>query len=142
MLSLYMQNGGEIYDFELFETAIALHGKVSALIFEKEFERTEPERFDAIAHAISYHVVGGEDKQGILDKIIYVADNIEPEKDKVLLDKIQSGEIKEINECIKRIIQMKKEKAKLNNRLYNPMMDVTLDNINKEANNEENELEL
>lgn len=128
-ISLCMKNQVTVYDFELWETATALHGKVSEMLFRDEFERKEPERFDAIAHAIAYHVAGGEDKMSTLDKIIYIADNIEPAKNKELLAKVQSGEITDMNSCIRLIIQDKKDRAQAKKRSYNPMMDLTLENI-------------
>ncbi len=128
-ISLCMRNQVTVHDFELWETATALHGKVGEMLFREEFERREPKRFDAIAHAIAYHVAGGEDKMSTLDKIIYIADNIEPNKNKELLAKVQSGEITDMNTCIRLIIQDKKERAQAKKRIYNPMLDLILENI-------------
>lgn len=110
MLNMCVQNNLTMYDFEIFETAEALHGKVSSLLFEKEFDKEkEPERFASISHAISYHVAGGEDNMSMLDKVIYVADNVDPIKDETMLKQIQLGKFTDINECIKLIIEKKKE---------------------------------
>lgn len=136
MLQFCMQNNIEVYDFEIFENPTALHGKISACIFEKEFDtKKEPERATLISHAISYHVAGGEDKMTMLDKIIYVADNIEPAKNSSLLSKIESDEITDINDCIRLIINKKIHNSKRHNRTCNPFTDITLDNINNEDSN-------
>lgn len=136
MLQFCVQNNIEIYDFELFENPAALHGRISVSIFEKEFDtKKDPERSALISHAISYHVAGGEDKMSMLDKVIYVADNIEPAKNSSLLSKIESDEITDINDCIRLIINKKIHNSKRHNRTYNPFTDITLDNINNEDSN-------
>lgn len=127
-----------MYDFEIFQAPGALHGKVSAILFEEEFDRnSDPEKFDRIQHAISSHVAGADDKMTELDKIVYVADNIEPEKEKrnhsketenqtetdSLLSKIENGEIENLDDCIQIIIEGKKERAKNRGLPCNPLVD-------------------
>ena len=131
------------YDFEIFQAPVALHGKVGAILFEEEFDRnSDPEKFDRIQHAISSHVAGADDKMTKLDKIVYVADNIEPEKQKknnnqetgiqkqteTLLSKIENGEIENLDECIKIIIEGKKQRAKKRGVECNPLVDNILMN--------------
>ena len=80
MLSLCMRNNITIYDFELWGNPIALHGKIGSFLFEKEFNKNEPERFNQISHAISCHVAGSDD-MNLLDKIVFIADYIEDGRD-------------------------------------------------------------
>lgn len=83
MLALCASKEVTMYDFEIFQSPEALHGKAGSILFEKEFDRdSDPEKFDRIKHAISSHVAGADDRMTELDKIVYVADNIEPEKER------------------------------------------------------------
>ncbi len=136
-----------MYDFEIFQSPGALHGKAGAILFEKEFNRnSDPEKFDRIKHAISSHVAGADDKMSALDKIVYVADNIEPEKEKknnsqetgiqkqteTLLSKIENGEIESLDDCIQIIIEGKKQRAKKREVECNPLVDNILANDDDE----------
>lgn len=118
-----------MYDFDIFETAVALHGKAGAIIFEKEFDRnSDPKKFDEIKHAIASHVAGSDDEMTKLDKIVYIADNIVPRKpNDNLLSKIENEEITNIDDCIRIIIEMKKRNSSRNKREYNPLIDNILD---------------
>ena len=98
---------------------------------------TVPEKVDRIKHAISSHVAGADDKMTELDKIVYVADNIEPEKEQKnngeqtesqkktdsLLAKIKNGEIENLDDCIQIIIEGKKKRAKNRGLPCNPLVD-------------------
>lgn len=138
MLALCASKEVTMYDFDIFQSPGALHGKAGAILFEKEFDRdSNPEKFDRIKHAISSHVAGADDKMTELDKIVYVADNIEPEKEKKnngeqtespkktdsLLSKIKNGEIENLDDCIQIIIEGKKERAKNRGLPCNPLVD-------------------
>lgn len=128
ILSLCVRNGVTIYDFEILENIEALHGKVSALLFENEFDKDDTERYTTISHAISSHVTG-DDTMSLLDKIIFIADNVEPERFNNLLLRIQSDEIDSPNECIQIIINDKIERAKKRKQEHNPLLNNTLDSI-------------
>lgn len=128
MLSLCVRNGVTIYDFELLENLTALHGKVSSLLFEEEFDSDDKESFDSISHAIASHVAGDE-QMSILDKVVFIADNVEPYRKNNILSRIQSGEITSPDECIKLIIKGKTERSKQNNRELNPLLNCTLDSL-------------
>lgn len=128
ILSLCVRNGVTIYDFEILENIEALHGKVSALLFENEFDKDDTERFTTISHAISSHVTG-DDTMSLLDKIIFIADNVEPERFNNLLLRVQSNEIDSPNECIQIIINDKIERAKKRKQEHNPLLNNTLDSI-------------
>ena len=138
MLELCATREVTMYDFEIFQSPGVLHGKAGAILFEKEFDReSNPEKFDRIKHAISSHVAGADDKMNMLDKIVYVADNIELEKEKKnngeetqdqkktddLLAKIKNGEIENLDDCIQIIIEGKKQRAEKRGVECNPLVD-------------------
>lgn len=126
MLDLCARNGITMYDFEIFDNLTALHGKVSSLLFESEFNKNDMERFHAISHAISNHVAGNESIT-LLDKVIFIADNIEPNRGNDILSRIQSGEITSPDECIKIIIEDKLKRAKEKGREPNPLLNCPLE---------------
>lgn len=137
MLEMCALRGITMYEFEIFESLGALHGKAGAILFEREFDKeNNPEKFERIRHAIISHVAGADDGMTILDKVVYIADNIEPEKTKrknprdcnqietdTLLRKMQDGRISNLDDCIRIIIAEKKERARIRGVEYNPMID-------------------
>lgn len=136
MLNLCLRKETIVYDFELYGYTMALHGKASAIIFEQEFDKSiDPIAFDRIKQAISYHVAGGEEHMSKLDKIIYIADNIEAKKQKRyekknirnLVDKLENNEKIDIDEFVKIIIEEKKKRAKQEGRTVNPLVDNILE---------------
>lgn len=131
-LGLITRKNIDIYDFELFETHEALHGKISALLFEEEFDNTEIERFKNISHAISYHVAGGEDKMTPLDKILYIADNAEPEKNIEFYQQLSNEDTIDMNKWVKKVIKDKQSRAVQKQRIQNPLIDATLENLDDE----------
>ncbi len=132
ILELANRNNIDIYDFELFETHEALHGKISALLFEQEFDDTDKKRYFEISHAISYHVAGGEDKMSNLDKILYIADNAEPKKNPEFYQQLSSEENIDINNWVRKIIKDKQNRAIQKQRIQNPLIDATLENLDDE----------
>lgn len=122
----------DMYDFEIFGTYEALHGKISAQLFEEEFDNTEIERFKNISHAISYHVAGGEDKMTPLDKILYIADNAEPEKNIEFYQQLNNEDTIDMNKWVKKIIKDKQSRAVQKQRIQNPLIDATLENLDDE----------
>lgn len=136
MLNLCLRREKTLYDFELYSYTMALHGKVGAIIFEQEFDKSiDPIAFDRIKQAISYHVAGGEEHMSKLDKIIYIADNIEAKKQKRyenknirnLVGKLENNEKIDIDEFVKIIIEEKKKRAKQEGRTVNPLVDNILE---------------
>lgn len=130
MLNLCSRKNLTLYDFDIFESPVALHDKVSAIIFEEVFDKTDSNRFHCISHAISCHT-SGDTNMNLLDKIIFIADNIEPKKRKEILSSIQSGELNSPDECIRIIIEKKIEKANHKNLELNPMLIHTLESIDE-----------
>lgn len=131
MLSLCLQKNLPLYDFELFESITALHGKAGALIFESEFDNKDIKKFNAISHAISSHTTGNE-TMNLLDKITFIADNIEPQKDKELLELIKYNKTISPNKCIKIIIKKKLKRAKEQDRIPNPLLKCTKKSLGDE----------
>lgn len=162
LLSLCIRKNLTVHDFELFESPMALHGKVSSLLFEDEFrpqqenqpdtklenllkskiendcnqksvneiENIELERFQCISHAISCHVAGDEN-MNLLDKIVFIADNVEPERKNDTLSKIQSDIISNPDDCIKIIINGKISRSIKKKRKFNPLLRSTLDSLER-----------
>lgn len=130
ILKLCLEHNITIYDFELFKNIKSLHGKISSLLFEKEFDDTNLNRFNAISQAIKVHVTGSSNMSN-LDKIVFIADKIEPKKDKNMLFLIQSGKLNNIDECIKIIIEKKIKRYNKRNIVYNPLLDSTLESIDE-----------
>lgn len=131
MLELCVRNKVDLFDFELFDNITALHGKASALLFKQEFNKNNIEKFNTIFDAISCHVAGNENMSD-LAKIVFIADNVEPNRGNDILSKIQSGKYSNPNECIRRIITDKVQKSIENNRELNPMLNFTLESLNEE----------
>jgi len=78
-----------------------LHAKLGALLAEKEYDITNPE----ILHAIKVHTTG-EPGMSVLDKIIFIADYIEPGRDKAPnLDRIREIAFKDLNACMAQILR-------------------------------------
>lgn len=120
-----------MYDFDIFETPVALHGKVSAMIFEKVFDdKADLDRVKAISHAISCHVTG-DTNMNLLDKILFIADNIEPAKKNRIFSEIQSGELASPDECIKQIILLKDLNAMEHHRVLDPLLLNTLQSLDE-----------
>ena len=130
LLTLCMKKNLTIYDFELYANPMALHGKISSLLFEDEFNTKEPERFKNISHAISCHVAGSTD-MNILDKVLFISDNIEPKKRIDLLHNVADGIINSPDECIKKIINDKISKSIEQKREVNPLLHSTLDSLER-----------
>ena len=128
MLKLCIKHNLTIYDFEIYCTLSALHGKVGSILFEQEFNKKDIYKFNSISNAIKNHVAGNS-VMNILDKIIFIADNVEPARPNDFLLHIQSGEINDCNECIKIIIDDKLKRAKQKNREINPLLIETLDSV-------------
>ena len=77
-----------------------LHAKVGALLAEEEYGITDPD----ILHAIKVHTTG-EPRMNKLDKIIYIADYIEPNRcEAPRLDYIRKLAFEDLNACMAEIL--------------------------------------
>ena len=92
--------GFEISEFEE-QSPDLLHGKLGAYYARKKFEIDDPE----ILSAIAYHTTGHPD-MCLLDKIIFVADYIEPNRKPIRdLDEIRKEAYTDLDACIVHILK-------------------------------------
>ena len=78
-----------------------LHGKVGAYFCSTKYNVNDPQ----IAHAITYHTTGCPN-MNLLDKIIFVADYIEPGRDKQpRLDILRSTAYSDLDKCVYMILE-------------------------------------
>ena len=82
------------------ENKAILHAKSGAILAKKEYHITDEE----ILHAIAVHTTG-EPEMNTLDKIIYIADYIEPGRDKAPnLDFIRALAYHDLDACMAQIL--------------------------------------
>ena len=82
------------------ENKAILHAKAGAILAKKEYHITDEE----ILHAIAVHTTG-EPEMNTLDKIIYIADYIEPGRDKAPnLDFIRALAYQDLDACMAQIL--------------------------------------
>ena len=82
------------------ENPYLLHAKLGALLAETEYDVKDPQ----ILHAIKVHTTGEPD-MSILDKIIYIADYIEPKRDKTPnLEHVRKIAFCDLNVCMAEIL--------------------------------------
>lgn len=83
-----------------YESPYLLHAKLGAFLAETEYEVTDPD----ILHAIRVHSTGSPD-MSVLDKIIYIADYIEPGRDKAPnLELVRMLAFHDLNACMAQIL--------------------------------------
>ena len=82
------------------ENKALLHAKAGAILAKIEYDITDED----ILHAIAVHTTG-ESNMNMLDKIIYIADYIEPGRDKAPnLELVRSLAYKDLNACMAKIL--------------------------------------
>lgn len=78
-----------------------LHAKLGAYLAEQLYEVSDPE----ILHSIKVHTTGEPD-MSLLDKIIYIADYIEPGRDKAPnLEQVRQLAFHDLNACMAEILR-------------------------------------
>lgn len=78
-----------------------LHAKLGAYLAEQIYEVSDPE----ILHSIKVHTTG-EPNMSLLDKIIYIADYIEPGRDKAPnLEQVRQLAFHDLNACMAEILR-------------------------------------
>lgn len=83
------------------ENKAILHAKAGAILAKIEYDITDTE----ILHAIAVHTTG-EPNMNMLDKIIYIADYIEPGRDKAPnLEYIRTLAYQDLDACMAQILQ-------------------------------------
>lgn len=103
------------------ENPSLLHAKLGALLAESEYDITNPE----ILHAIKVHTTGEPD-MSVLDKIIFIADYIEPGRDKAPnLTKIRQLAFKDLNACMAQILRDTLIYLKQGNEMIDPTTEMT-----------------
>lgn len=99
-IRLCEQHHVEITDFEK-EHPFLIHAKLGAYIAEKKYGVTDPE----ILSSITYHTTG-RPEMSLLEKIIYIADYIEPMRDKAPnLARIRRLAFQDLDECMYEILR-------------------------------------
>lgn len=84
-----------------YESPYLLHAKLGAYLAETEYEVKNPQ----ILHAIKVHTTGEPD-MSLLDKIIYIADYIEPGRDKVAnLPEVRQLAFEDLDACMAQILK-------------------------------------
>ena len=82
------------------ENPFLLHAKLGALLAQTEYGITDPQ----ILHAIKVHTTGEPD-MNVLEKIIYIADYIEPNRDKAEnLTHVRELAFHDLNACMAEIL--------------------------------------
>lgn len=126
MLSFCEEHKIKINDFERKDNQEALHGKISAYLFKLEFmdgqdgKRTSKRMLRKIAHAIESHVAGSEE-MCLLDKIIFLADDIQSKNGgHEMLQKILAERSRRPGRYIGRIVDRKIQQAMEKVRFPNP----------------------
>ncbi|MBR2404010.1 MAG: bis(5'-nucleosyl)-tetraphosphatase (symmetrical) YqeK [Lachnospiraceae bacterium] len=103
------------------ENPSLLHSKLGALLAELEYDITDPE----ILHAIKVHTTG-EPGMSVLDKIIFIADYIEPGRDKAPnLDKVRKIAFVDLNACMAQILRDTLIYLKQGNEVIDPTTEMT-----------------
>lgn len=98
-LLLCEKHGVEVTPSEL-ENKALLHAKAGAILARIEYDITDVD----ILHAIAVHTTG-EPGMNTLDKIIYIADYIEPGRDKAPnLELVRSLAYKDLDACMAQIL--------------------------------------
>lgn len=83
-----------------YESPYLLHAKLGAFLAETEYEVADP----GILHAIRVHSTGSPD-MSMLDKIIYIADYIEPGRDKAPnLEEVRMLAFHDLDACMAQIL--------------------------------------
>lgn len=95
----------EKYDIPItpveYESPYLLHAKLGAYLAETEYEVKDPQ----ILHAIKVHTTGEPD-MSLLDKIIYIADYIEPGRDKAPnLSYVRKLAFRNLDACMAEILR-------------------------------------
>lgn len=83
-----------------YECPYLLHAKLGAYLAETEYGVSDPQ----ILHAIRVHTTGEPD-MSVLDKILYIADYIEPGRNKAPnLEKVRKLAFQDLNACMAQIL--------------------------------------
>lgn len=106
-----------------YESPQLLHAKLGAYLAETVYEVNNPQ----ILHAIKVHTTG-EPAMSILDKIIYIADYIEPGRDKAPnLDYVRKLAFQDLDACMAQILRDTLHYLASRNSSIDSMTEMTYD---------------
>lgn len=106
-----------------YESPQLLHAKLGAYLAETVYEVSNPQ----ILHAIKVHTTG-EPAMSILDKIIYIADYIEPGRDKAPnLDYVRKLAFQDLDACMAQILRDTLHYLASRNSSIDSMTEMTYD---------------
>lgn len=106
-----------------YESPYLLHAKLGAYLAETEYEVKNPQ----ILHAIKVHTTGEPD-MSVLDKIIYIADYIEPGRDKAAnLIKVRQPAFEDLDACMALILKDSLKYLSSRGGSIDPMTKMTYD---------------
>jgi predicted HD superfamily hydrolase involved in NAD metabolism len=98
-----------------------LHAKTGSILAEKKYGVKDPE----ILHAIRVHTTGEPD-MSMLDKILYIADYIEPGRNKAPnLTEVRKLAFADLNSCMAKILGDMLEYLSVQNGSIDPMTQLT-----------------
>lgn len=98
-----------------------LHAKLGAYMASERYDVKDPK----ILHAIQYHTTGCPD-MNLLDKIIYIADYIEPNRcEAPNLDEIRHLAFVDIDECLYTILKASLEYLREKDEVIDPMTEAS-----------------
>lgn len=121
-LKLCEKNNILVNDVELQNPGL-LHAKVGALLAKQEYGVKDP----AVLHAIKVHTTG-EPEMNMLDKIIYIADYIEPGRcEAPRLEYIRALAFRDLDECMAEILSDTLKYLGTRKGLIDPMTQLTFD---------------
>ena len=121
-LALCKKYGIPVSKFEL-DSPYLLHAKLGAFLAQKEYDITDGE----ILHAIEVHTTGAPD-MSLLDKIIFVADYIEPNRDKAPnLTAIRRLAFSNLDVCVAQILKDTLDYLKKRGGSIDPQTQETFD---------------
>ncbi len=119
-IQMCMDNGIYISEAE-YKNPGLLHAKLGAFLAETKYEVFDKE----ILNAITYHTTGCPE-MSLLDKIIYIADYIEPNRTEAPnLDKIRELAFKNIDACLCAILEDSLAYLKTKKEVIDPMTEQT-----------------
>ena len=107
-----------------------IHSRLGAVIAMEEYGVTDPEVLSAIRH----HTLGCVG-MSLMDKIIYVADKIEPGRDFEGVDEMREAAYEDINRAMLMVMQHSAEYTAASGRAVNPSTRSVMDYLISEVNN-------
>lgn len=129
LIQICRKNNIEISDVEL-KSPYLLHGRVGAIFAQKKYMVEDND----VLNAIIYHTTG-RPNMSILEKIIFIADYIEPQRNQIPgLEKIRKLAFEDMDLCIIEILKNTIDYLKNNNKDIDHTAEETLEFYCREKN--------